>query len=551
MTQTDKSSVRLGDVVRIAITSDKEIIANPDYARTPVNWLSVLIARDGLANQVEAHDVVLAPAHVMQTMTEPEMAKLLKDIGALGAAAVVLFGTISAEIKALAQEINLPTIVISADTSLREVNRNIASLLVDRQTQVDERGMQLYRELSEMSREGIGLQKMSDLIASVTGKIVVIQDKRLDIVALSRPAGSIAIDDEAMRAGLEERDNLPAVLRNRKAAAKASRTHWQQLLFPNHNVARMISPIISGDRARGYLSIIGAASELDLLDTAAVEQGSAACALEMAKAKAISEAKKALRGNFLEGILAGNIPQKEVERLAARLDHDTDVAHAVMTFKWSADSNASLRRVETTLNWLLSTNNQATLVHLYGDDHVAVFQTLRREEDVSEAQRLARRLTQQLEADYPDSRLLGGLSGPVLGLREWPQAHREALQAMEVGARLRMSEIVEYSSLGVYRLLGKLDGVTAVHEFCDQVIGPLVDYDREHRSNLVLTIEQYFNHHGNVSQTAESLFIHRNTLLYRLERIQDLTGHDLNQSDMRLALHLALKLWQLRPDTSG
>jgi purine catabolism regulator len=64
----------------------------------------------------------------------------------------------------------------------------------------------------------------------------------------------------------------------------------------------------------------------------------------------------------------------------------------------------------------------------------------------------------------------------------------------------------------------------------------------------VQTIDYFFTHHGNISQTAEALFIHRNTLLYRLDRIQELTNHDLNQSNMRLALHLALKLWQLRSD---
>lgn len=59
-----------------------------------------------------------------------------------------------------------------------------------------------------------------------------------------------------------QRDELPAVLRNRKAAAKARQSHWQQLL-PVNNLARLISPIISGDRARGYLSVVGPADQLD------------------------------------------------------------------------------------------------------------------------------------------------------------------------------------------------------------------------------------------------------------------------------------------------
>jgi purine catabolism regulator len=77
---------------------------------------------------------------------------------------------------------------------------------------------------------------------------------------------------------------------------------------------------------------------------------------------------------------------------------------------------------------------------------------------------------------------------------------------------------------------------------------PLAEYDAQNRGSLVKTVEAYFDHHGNISQTAESLFVHRNTLLYRMERIQELTGLQLDQANMRLALHLALKMWQLRPE---
>ena len=59
-------------------------------------------------------------------------------------------------------------------------------------------------------------------------------------------------------------------------------------------MGRLISPIISGDRARGYLSVIGPAGSLDLLDSLTAEQGAAACALEMAKAKSGQRGEKVL-----------------------------------------------------------------------------------------------------------------------------------------------------------------------------------------------------------------------------------------------------------------
>ncbi len=544
-----KDKSKLGDIVRIALPLETTVYAADEALRREVNWVSIVWSRSHVFSQMEKGDVLLLPSEVQQTATRQELAEFVTEAARLAASAIIFCDEIPKGVVESAEAANFPLIHLR-NASLRDAHKEISSLLIDRQSQISERGMQLYRQLSEMSREGDSLQNMANLMGKLTGKVIVIQDKRLEIKAIAQPTGAVTLDESALRNALREKENLPAVLRNRKAAARAKRTHWQQLLFPHHNIARLVSPIISGDRARGYLSIIGAAGEIDLLDTTAVEQGAAACALEMAKAKAVSEAKKALRGNFLEGLLAGTIPEREVTRLAARLDHDTEQPHAVLTFRWRDGTDVSVRRIETTLNWLLSTHTKPTLVHIYGESHVIAFCALQDGEELGQAIKLARRLHNQLEADYPHKKLSAGLSGVVTTLTQWPQAYQNAMQAMEVGERLNLQGLVEFNSLGIYRLLGQLDDISAVHDFCDEVIGPLVQYDRDHRSSLVLTIEQYFNHHGNVSQTAESLFIHRNTLLYRLDRIQDLTGHDLNQSDMRLALHLALKLWQLRPENN-
>jgi purine catabolism regulator len=549
MTQQLNHDIHLGDVIRIALPIDTTLhTADPDDVLRLVNWVSLLTKPDDLEDQVEAGDLVICPNTLQQQLDSAGMSQMIEQIAGLDAVALVLKHAPDEKSAEFAHTLRIPLLIIPPETTIRDLHKNISSLLLDRQTRISERGMQLYRELSETSRDGGGLDKMALMMGQLTGKIIVIQDKRLDIHAIARPTGSLPIEDETLFAALQESENLPAVLRNRKAAAKATRSYWQQLLFPHHNVARLLSPIISGDRARGYLSIIGAAGELSLLDTVAVEQGAAACALEMAKAKAISEAKKSLRGNFLEGILAGTIARAEADRLASRLDHDTTLPHAILTFRGQSKNIASLRRIETTLNWLLSSHVRPVLVHIYGDDHLCVFHALRTPEEIGTAHQLARRLRSQLKADFPDMLLAAGVSGPVITLSRWPETHEQAVQAMEVGLRLRTDDLVDYHSLGVYRLLSKLDNIPTVHEFSLEVIGPLVTYDAEHRSNLVQTVREYFDHHGNVSQTAEALFIHRNTLLYRLERIQELTGHDLNQSDQRLALHLALKLWQLHPE---
>ncbi len=73
-----------------------------------------------------------------------------------------------------------------------------------------------------------------------------------------------------------------------------------------------------------------------------------------------------------------------------------------------------------------------------------------------------------------------------------------------------------------------------------QLVRPLADHDRERRSDLVRTLKTYFAAGANASEAADRLFLHRNSMLYRLERIQKLTGLDLKDPRARFALQLGL-----------
>lgn len=543
--QTELGDITISDVLRMALPLETAVVAGSETARQNVHWTVLLTSWQDLATQTQPGDLVLITPDLQQELDVTDLSIRIQEFISIGAVGLIFFEQIPAKIREAAANWNLPILVAPADPSIRDIHKAIATLLVDRQFATAERGMQLYQMLAEMSREDQGLDAMTEIISKLTGKTVIVQDKRLDIRAINAPQ-TLPYDLDSIKEILKQREQLPSVLRNRKAAARARQTHWQQVL--PENIGRLVSPIISGDRARGYISILGSADDLDLLDSLAVEHGAAACALEMAKAKAVSEAKKALRGNFLEGLLAGTLPQKEIDRLEGRLDHNTQQPHAIMVFSWADGKQPSIRRLETAINWLVQSHRRAALVHTYAERHVIVFQELKTIEDFDTAKDLARRLKEQILKENPDAVLVAGASGPTSSLSEWPRVYNEAVQAMQLGKRLNLDHIVEFNSLGVYRLLGQLEELGQVKEFTRQVIGPLVEYDKQHRSSLVQTIDSYFEHHGNISQTAETLYIHRNTLLYRLERIQELTEHDLNQSNMRLALHLALKIWQLRTD---
>jgi len=82
-----------------------------------------------------------------------------------------------------------------------------------------------------------------------------------------------------------------------------------------------------------------------------------------------------------------------------------------------------------------------------------------------------------------------------------------------------------------------------------ELVRPLVEHDRDRRSDLVRTLRAFFAAGGNASEAADRMFLHRNSMLYRLERIQKLTGLDLKDPGVALALQLGLLTLEKKEET--
>jgi DNA-binding PucR family transcriptional regulator len=103
--------------------------------------------------------------------------------------------------------------------------------------------------------------------------------------------------------------------------------------------------------------------------------------------------------------------------------------------------------------------------------------------------------------------------------------------------------ILLFDSLGVYQMLSSVTDPAGIEIFMKDQLGTLLDYDKRHHSDLLATLAQYFDSGCNIDQTAAVLSIHRNTLKYRLKRVRELLGQDLNDGSTRLDLHLATRVW--------
>ena len=155
-----------------------------------------------------------------------------------------------------------------------------------------------------------------------------------------------------------------------------------------------------------------------------------------------------------------------------------------------------------------------------------------------------------LSARLPSSKLKlrSGVGRFHRGLENLRKSYAEAESSVQIGPRLMDDDIIVFDQLGIFKILIHKNIYEEIERFYHETLDPLLQYDAKKGTELIRTLDAYFENNSNINRTSEVLFTHYNTVLYRMERIREITGMDLNNPNDRLNLELALKVRKIYAD---
>ena len=148
-------------------------------------------------------------------------------------------------------------------------------------------------------------------------------------------------------------------------------------------------------------------------------------------------------------------------------------------------------------------------------------------------------------------RVFGGLSAICPQARDLPRGLTQARQALVAAQSFpERLGLCCFDELGVLELLVAIRDRSLLDRFVQTTLGPLLQHDQSHHAALTPTLEAWTQANGNLVAAAQRLNVHRNTLNYRMQQIQNLTHLDLNDAQHRLNIAMALMIWRLSPHQS-
>ena len=239
------------------------------------------------------------------------------------------------------------------------------------------------------------------------------------------------------------------------------------------------------------------------------------------------------RGSFIKNIISDNIMLSDIYMRAKELHVAPEVPRSVFLLRQTEHSDAALMDVVQGL----FPDRQNDFVLSMGDSDVTLIHQLPENGGEKEVQRVAALLEETLRVGG-ENRVVIGIGTIVGHIRELARAYKEAQVAIDVGKVFDTEKsVINYENLGIGRLIYQLP-TTLCEMFLQEVFkkNPIDSLDQE----TLFTIQKFFENNLNVSETSRKLFVHRNTLVYRLEKIKKLTGLDLREFDHAIIFKVAL-----------
>lgn len=239
------------------------------------------------------------------------------------------------------------------------------------------------------------------------------------------------------------------------------------------------------------------------------------------------------RTNFMKNVLLDNILPGDIYLKSRELKFEANISKVCLLIKVSPQEDISAYEI---IQRLFPEKDKDFVINI-NDNDIALVKDIKEGITQKDIENLAASIIDTLSGEFYIKSVVG-IGTVVTAVKDLAKSFKEAQVAIEVGKVFDSDKnIITYTNLGIARLIYQLP-TTLCDMFLKEVFrdGAIEVLDQE----TLLTILKFFENNLNVSETARKLFVHRNTLVYRLEKIKKLTGLDLREFEDAIVFKVAL-----------
>ena len=530
----------------------------------PLTQARVVAGESGLDNVIEHVDIIevpdadawIRPGSFLLTTAfafkeDPgKLFALIEHLGRTKASALALkphrfLGCVPQEAVNLANKHCLPLIEVPAHLAYIDITTPIMTLIIDEQSFRLKRSETVHRVLTDLILGGGGLSEIAVALHSLLKNPVIVLSPDLTVLA--------EVPSHCTDGNL--RGDVTAGLRQ-LSKGRCSDVNLPQRIILGGSRSAVVAAVVAGREVCGYLAVPEENRNVPDTEWLALEKASTAIALDLMRQKAVAEAEHRMEHDLVMDILSGpgiseDIARERAKYFSWRLGGNVGVAVVDIddftTYYHSRPKDEThIQKMKDSLFRLITKVTAEVspdaIVTRYSDGAVLLFTNIppASETWLDEAARSIHNTLSE-HIDGPTCSL--GVGGVYSQLSDLWRSFSQAQKAMEIGRLINGKNTVHcYNTLGIYRLICDYPDREALKEIVKQTIGPLIEYDRNNNGSLIETLHTYLACDKCQKTTSERLYLHRNSVKYRLQLIRDLLGDDAFAGFGATRIHLALAI---------
>lgn len=540
------------DVLALEVLNGARVVAGDRGLDRPIRWVHVVDIPD-VADWVKGGELLLTTGvslyekpslqeGLVRSLTEKEVAGLAIAVGRY-------FETIPQIMASDADALGLPLIALPFEIPFVEITQVIHQLIIDEKYRLLKRSHDIHNALTAVVLDQADYGKLATALAKLIQRSITIEDTAFQVLAAAT-AGEV---DDARRESIRTKRTPPRLLAKlRETGVLQKLQESSQPLrigaMPGEGLVmeRLVTPVVVGGHVHGYIWIIAGDRPLESLDFAAVQQAATVAALLMLKEKAVAEAEERWKADFLTRVLSpGMRPNEELLLQGQRLGYQLGQSYQVALISVQDSRDVDVERLATTAQRVIQSAGQMPLLYRR---HGELTLLLPAQHPYVPREELAKIVE---GAKLTGAMPFAGLGRPYSEPEKLYQSYREARRAMLVGRVLGAEKggIWDYGEVAILSWLRQLPDDVIEASVFGEPLAHLLRADQANLDELLLSLEVYLDQGGNGLKAARVLHVHRNTLRYRLARIEKLLGVSLADTGTCFQLHMALKALRLRRGT--
>lgn len=534
-----KSIVLAGRFGVSNIISNVNVMADPDVMK----W-------------VEGGEMLLTTGYALNKVSKKEQIDLIRQakkasLAAIGIKVKPYLQSLPKEILEIADSNNIPIIEIDKNISISEITTPILKEIFDRQSLLLQKIENIYEQFMEAMLKSTDIEGLIRLTSKNIRNPIILK--------LEFPKKYIqeysTIDDYTE---LTIEKSLKSFYTDRHIK-KEKKIHQTKEFIKEKLVDRVVIPIIANDRVYGHIFVWGINYPIAGYEMSVMEIASTTIALEVLKNLSVKEVENRYKSEFLEDLISEDEKRnkKSIERISFFNLKEDDCYFCIMIRlirkNKSENINENVMKIQEVIAKITEKLEEFALEKdiniIVGNkmDQIPILVSFNKDNEEYEKKRFVKILPQFEEnmKQIKDVQVKIGIGRIYSGIKNFKKSYLDSIFAIDTGKIIDGRDLTIFSKLGIYQLLTQECLENELGRFYENTLKPLADYDELKSTELVRTLDAYFENNGNLKKMSDELFTHYNTVLYRVQRIEEITGMSLDNASERLNLNVALKIKKL------